>query len=148
MKKKVVAVALVALLLSSTTSPSLAAKVSAKKLEKATPLVGLTEVQILNSSKSPTDGGKIKLSGGSSNTARVKVGENFQLSVPGLWPNLISLPILVGPTGMSANLTSSVPDLDGTIILPYLRIMKKGNYTLIIRQPDEPQAVMAKIKVY
>jgi hypothetical protein len=147
MKKRFVVVGIIVSLLFPLLSPAFAAQVSAKNEKKPTPLVGLAEVQIVNSPVDSSMDVQIKLYKSNSYTARVKVGENFQLLVTGLRPNLVSLPVLVSPVGMSVNLTSSVPDLDGIITLPNLRIMKKGNYTLIIRQPEATKAVMAKIKV-
>lgn len=147
MKKRFVVVGLIISLLFPLLSPAFAAQVSGKNEKKPTPLVGLTEVQIVNSPVYSSMDVQIKLYKSNSYTARVKVGENFQLLVTGLRPNLVSLPVLVSPIGMSVNLTSSVPDLDGIITLPNLRIMKKGIYTLIIRQPEATKAVMAKIKV-
>lgn len=147
MKKRFVVVGLIVSLLFPLLSPAFAVQVSGKNEKKPTSLVGLTEVQIVNSPVDSSMDVQIKLYKSNSYTARVKVGENFQLLVTGLRPNLVSLPVLVSPKGMSANLTSSVPDLDGIITLPNLRIMKKGNYTLIIRQPEVTKAVMAKIKV-
>jgi hypothetical protein len=147
MIKRVVAIALVVPLLFSTSAPSFAAQVPKKKLDKAIPLVGLTEVELLNQTIDPTLGTPIRLFKSNSFTARVAVGEYFQLFVPGLWPKLVAAPVLISSSGKSANLTSSVPDLDGIVTLPIMKIMKKGNYVLLIRQPDEAKAVMAKIKV-
>lgn len=147
MSKRFAVIGLIVSLLFSLIAPTFATQVAAKKVNKPAPLVGLTEVQIVNPPDDLTMALQIKLYKSNSYTARVKVAENFQLLVTGLRPNLVSSPVIVSPKGMSANLTSSVPDADGVITLPNLRIMKKGNYTVIIRQPEVTKAVMAKIKV-
>lgn len=147
MIKRVVAVALITSFLFSSSAPSFAVQASTNKSEKIIPLIGLTEVKMLTKIINPIFFTQIKLLKSNSFTARVQMGENFQLMVNGLSPKSIASPILINSTGNSANLTPSIVDLDGVITLPFMRIMKKGNYVLIVRQPEVSKAIMANIKV-
>lgn len=122
---------------------SSAAKVAAKPI----PLSTMGEVLIYDFSYNQTKVVKIKLFKNNSYSATVKVGQVFQLLVTGLWPNLVATPTVINPKGLSEYLLWGVPDLDGILAMPYLAIKKKGNYSILIRQPDEKMLSYLKIRV-
>ena len=114
---------------------------------KPTPLATMSEVLIYDSNFVPSSQSQVKLSQGNKFSAQVKAGRPFQLLITGLWPNLIATPTLINPNGLSENLTGGIPDLDGTLAIPYLVIKKKSSYSILIRQPEEPKLSYVKVKV-
>jgi hypothetical protein len=120
---------------------------AAKVVGKPTPLLTMAEVFVYDPTIDATKVTQIKLSKSNSYAGTVKVGQVFQLLVTGLWPNLIATPTVISPKGLSENLVGGTPDLDGVLAMPYLAIKKKGTYSILIRQPEEPKLSYVKVKV-
>ena len=120
---------------------------SAKVAAKPIPLSIMREVLIYDSSYELTKVLQVKLNKNNSYSATVKVDQVFQLLVAGLWPDLVATPIIINTKGLSENLMWGVPNLDGILAMPYLAIKKKGNYTILIRQPDEKMLSYLRLRV-
>jgi hypothetical protein len=120
---------------------------SAKVAAKPIPLSIMREVLIYDSSYELTKVLQVKLNKNNSYSATVKVDQVFQLLVAGLWPDLVATPIIINTKGLSEYLMWGVPNLDGILAMPYLAIKKKGNYTILIRQPDEKMLSYLRLRV-
>ena len=114
---------------------------------KPSKLPNIPSVFTFDANYIPDNGNVIKVTRSNSFTAKVKKGEKFQLQVTGLVPGVVASALLISPKGLSSNLAPAIADEFGVLTLQFLYITQKGNYSLLIKQPEKNRSSYLQIKV-
>ena len=150
MKKHFLASFIVLALFNSSAESSVAAptsKISKSQAVKPTKLPNIASVLVYDSNFLPDDGRIIKVTRSNSFTAKVVKGEKFQLQVTGLEPGVVASVIMISPKGLSSNLTPAIADNLGVLTLQFMYINQKGNYSILIKQPEKSKSSFLQIRV-